>query len=175
MGPYLGNPLATGIATQGGTNGSSTSTIAFGSPLYNVSTTTGSGGSTGGRGSSGRTGSTTGTGNINRSTMGGTATLYSNTTGAFRVGGPSYVTRITFAAPRPSAVEVHNDLRQVLSQASDLPSRGRIKLEMDGDVVVLQGQVTNPEERRVVELLVRMNPAVHAVRNELVPVNPAEE
>jgi osmotically-inducible protein OsmY len=70
--------------------------------------------------------------------------------------------------------EVHASLRQTLAQAIELPSQKRIDIQLDGDTVVLKGQVANPEERRIVESMVRMTPGVEKVRNELVPQN-AEE
>jgi hypothetical protein len=173
LGAYLGNPLATGVP-------GTTTTKTFGQPLFNVSTsgvyntnTSGSGasgrGNTPGGNPGGRTGATnvgnTGTGNINRST----ATTSFNPSSTFRSNAAPYTTRIAFVVTPPPRDELRTDLLRTIAQSSDLPSRNGISVQMDGDAVVLQGQVSTNEERRVVESLMRLTPGVRVVRNELVP------
>jgi len=173
FGPYLGNPMATGVPGTG-TNTSKT----FGQPLFNVSTsgvyntnTTGGGGrgNTPGGALGGRAGTTNfgagGTGNITRA--GSTAS--SNTNNPFRANAAPYTTRIAFVVTPPARDALRADLARTISQSVDLPSRSGISVQMDGDIVVLQGQVSTNEERRVVESLVRLTPGVQTIRNELVP------
>jgi hypothetical protein len=175
FGPYLGNPLATGIPGN-----TSNTTKAFGQALFNISSsgvyntnTTGTGGrgNTLGGNLAGRTGTTNlgnlGTGNISRST--GTTSTF-NANNAFPANARPYITQIAFAVPAPPRAELRADLVRAIAQAPDLPSRAGITVQVDGDAVVLQGRVATNEERRVVESLVRLTPGVNVVRNELVPM-----
>jgi hypothetical protein len=172
FGPYLANPMAAGVP------GTATSTSkTFGQPLFNVSSsgvyntnTTGGGrGNTLGGALGGRAGSMNygagATGNINRA--GSTSTM--NAAVPFRSNAAPYTTRIAFVVTPPSREELRSDLARVIAQSADLPSRSGISVQMEGNTVVLQGQVSTNEERRVVESLVRLTPGVQGVRNELVP------
>jgi hypothetical protein len=170
FGPYFANPLATGIPGTTGT----TSTKAFGQPLFNISTggvyntNTGTGNSGRGNAGGGRTGTNfgnTGTGNIARS---GTTTTFSPSN-SFRSNASPYTSRIAFVVTPPAREELRADLQRVIAQSSDLPSRNGVSVQVDGDTVVLQGQVSTNEERRLLESIVRLTPGVNVVRNELVP------
>ncbi len=66
-----------------------------------------------------------------------------------------------------TAAAVRTDLQGVLVRSSSLPSARDIQVAMDGSVVVLRGPVSNDDERRLAENLVRLTPGVHDVRNEL--------
>jgi hypothetical protein len=109
--------------------------------------------------------------NINRTT---TATAFTPST-AYR-SSPSFTTRIAFAVPAPAPrAAVQANLQQLIGAAEQLPSRTGIKVKWDGDTLVLQDQVSNNEERRVAESLVRLEPGVRTVRNELVPLVTTED
>jgi hypothetical protein len=182
FGSYYATPEAAGVPGAISSNGT-TRTTAFGQQLFNISTSsiyntsgTGSSGGRGGRGGAaggqfGANAGGVGGANINRTT---TATAFTPST-AYR-SSPSFATRIAFTVPAPAArATVQANLQQMIGSADQLPSRTGIKVQWDGDTLVLQGQVSNPEERRVAESLVRLEPGVHTVRNELVPLVPTED
>jgi hypothetical protein len=87
---------------------------------------------------------------------------------------PAYVT--TFGAsltwPPGYADKLQKELPLVLARSSSLHSRAGIQVALDGEVVVLRGQVADDHERSLAESLVRLTPGVAQVRNELV-VQPA--
>ena len=58
-------------------------------------------------------------------------------------------------------------LAQTLAQSSDLDRRDSVHVLMDGQAVVLRGQVADDDERRLVENMVKLTPGVNQVRNEL--------
>jgi hypothetical protein len=65
-------------------------------------------------------------------------------------------------------------IRDVVSNASALPSRGKIKMEMVGGALILKGEVNSDTERALAETIVRLEPGVYDVRNELtLPQPPA--
>ena len=72
-------------------------------------------------------------------------------------------------APRLTAT-----LTQRLTRVPALPSASQIRLEMAGQTVVLRGTVASEDERQLAEGLVRLEPGVAAVRNELVVAAPPE-
>jgi osmotically-inducible protein OsmY len=80
---------------------------------------------------------------------------------------PSVAATLGFAVSRETPLQVRSDLQQVIANSSALPSKGAIRIAMDGGTVVLQGTVVDDHERRLAENLVRLTPGVHSVRNEL--------
>jgi hypothetical protein len=126
----------------------------FGSPLYNITTSTTQG--------------------INR---GGTATISSSTTnvqsfqGASSVGvrrNPAYSTTIGFEYASPSRGSLQAKAQEAIAKASkQLKSKDSILVAMDGDTLVLRGTASNANERRLAEALVRLTPGIYDVRNEL--------
>jgi hypothetical protein len=176
FGSYYATPEAAGVPGAISSNGT-TRTTAFGQQLFNISTssiynTSGTGTTGGGRGGRGGAagggyGANTGVGgaNINRTTS---TTAFTPST-AYR-SSPSFATRIAFAVPAPAPrATVQANLQQMIGSAEQLPSRTGIKVQWDGDTIVLRGQVSNNEERRVAESLILLEPGVRTVRNELVP------
>jgi osmotically-inducible protein OsmY len=59
-------------------------------------------------------------------------------------------------------------LTQRLTKVPALPSANQIRLEMAGQTVILRGTVASEDERQLAEGLIRLEPGVAAVRNELV-------
>ncbi len=55
----------------------------------------------------------------------------------------------------------------MIAQSPDLDSRDSVRVVIDGQAVVLQGQVVDDDERRLVENMVLLTPHVYQVRNEL--------
>jgi hypothetical protein len=153
---YYGNPLAMGVLNA--------TDSSFGSPIYNMT-----GFST--------TGGLTGTG------LGGTAALRTGLTGSAGglnalsgIGGSSigvrralpYFTTLGFARrPALAPLQVRTDLRLTLARSTVLRSRDNIDVLMDGTTVVLRGQVADERERRLAENMLRLSPGVRDIRNEL--------
>jgi hypothetical protein len=84
---------------------------------------------------------------------------------------PSYAATLAIKdmPPPPTAPQVQADIQGMLAQSSQLDSGDRIRVVIDGPAVVLQGQVADDEERRLVENMVRLTPGVYKIRNELAP------
>jgi hypothetical protein len=157
MGPYYGNPLSLGIA---GSNGTLPTSPTFGTTLYTVTGT--SGGASGGSSYGGLAGST--------GSVGGTATAATNTMGASSVGirrAPAYATTLGFQPRFEAPARVQANVQQYLARSERLPSRGDIRVEVDGPTVVLRGAVADEHERRLAEALARLTPGVRDLRNEL--------
>jgi hypothetical protein len=87
----------------------------------------------------------------------------------------AYTTVIGFKyRPTPSGEFLAN-LGDVLARSSDLADT-KIQLILDGPTVVLRGNVSDWEQRRLAENLLKLTPGVNGVKNELVvleaPVTP---
>ena len=70
-------------------------------------------------------------------------------------------------ASRPSAADVGSRVQTRLTKIPQLRKFGRMTVEMDGRVAVLQGQVTSEDERDLVARVVLLEPGISDVRNEL--------
>jgi hypothetical protein len=166
-GRYFANPLAIGVPTASSTGSQylrafPTQLPTFGQPLYGTANLT----------TTPRT--TTNPYQTNTNTYGAALTVAAaafagaNTAGIRRA--PSYIAEPVFdRAPRPTATAVRANLQAIIDRSTRLPSRGGITVSMDGDVVVLRGQVRDERERRLAEAVVRLAPGVHEVKNELRP------
>ncbi len=143
---YYVNPLSMGLGTT--TTGSG----GFTQPLYgNTSTTSSYGG----------TASLSGSGVNSTTAAGGTSIGMTRQMYGVNLGTP---------APSPGGlVQARSDFQNVIARSSSLPSKGGIRVLMDGEVVVLQGTVQDEHERRLAEALVRLTPGVRELRNELTP------
>jgi BON domain len=151
LGPNYANPLAMGL----GSNTSITSAgPAFGTALYTITNTQ------------------TNTGRVTTSTTNQNNTSYGSGVGVRRL--PAYATtlKIKDPPPPPSAAAVQLDLQNMIVLSPQLDSRNAIRVLIDGQAVVLQGQVVDDEERRMVENMVRLTPGVGVVRNELAARRP---
>lgn len=162
---WYANPLAAGKP------GASVSAGGFGTPLFGNIT---QGGSTNNLGSG-----IGGTAGIGGAATGGRGF---NTAASSRV--PAYTaSMIGFTQPAPAPAAMQVDLRQVIAGADALTMRDNLQLTVEGNAVVLRGDVADARERRLAENLLRLKPGVRSVRNELQvreilpapkPVNPAE-
>jgi hypothetical protein len=144
MGAYYGNPLA------GGLNINQTS---IGAPLYNL------------------------TGTAQTSTTSRNATnkapgYYGAPLGLRRLPAYAVTLRIKDMPPPQTPLEVRADLQNMLAQSGQLDSRDAVRVLMDGQGVVLQGEVADEDERRLVENMVLLTPGVKTIRNELAARNP---
>jgi hypothetical protein len=172
FGRYYGNPLAAGVATSGtGVSASQASkyyrafptTLSFGTPIYG---TTGTAGVT-------RTGvgGTTGLGTFGAGgTLSASITTFAGASSAGIRRAPAYITEPVFDVPRrPRGEAIRGDLQAIIDRSSRLPSRSRIRVVTDGEVIILRGQVRDQRERRLAEAVIRLTPGVREVRNELKP------
>jgi hypothetical protein len=145
MGAYYGNPLAQGLSVNQ-TN--------IGTPLYTLTGT-----------------AQTSTTSRNSTNQG--SGYYGAPLGVRRL--PAYATtlKIKDMPPPESPLEVRADLQNMLARSGQLDSRDAVRILMDGQAVVLQGEVADEDERRLVENMVLLTPGVGAIRNELAARNPA--
>ena len=171
--PYFqGRPASATIAPGG-----------FGAALYGAA----GGGTTGGGG-----GFPNATGNTINARSGATAAggrtqgIFGQQTGGFgQQGGAnqsgvvvplprqiSYSATLNFKAPIATMPQVATGLRATLDRSTMLGNPRGVGLTMDGNVVVLRGNVATDDELRLVEGMVRLTPGVRDVRNEL-KVGPA--
>lgn len=149
FGAYYANPFAAGLT------GRATRAV-FGSPLYQITTTTTS--------NLGLGGLSPGTGAIRSGGLGTGLGASSNSTTRRS---PSYSATVAF--PHRAAVpsRIVTDLQAMLTRSSALSNSPNIKVSVDGNTVVLQGQAADEHDRRLAEGMVRLTPGVHDVRNEL--------
>ena len=59
------------------------------------------------------------------------------------------------------------DLQAMVSRSSAIRTPANVRVEADGNVIVLRGRVADEDEKRLVEGMVRLEPGVREVRNEL--------
>lgn len=145
---YYSNPLYPG--RPGSTNISNKVVGGFGQPSFGTATTT-----------TQRT--TTGTGQAGRA---GTATV-GNQNRSQNITPITYAMEVRFPAPPIVPARLQTDLQGLISRTSAIRTPGTVRIEVAGQTVFLRGRVADDEERRVVEGMVRMEPGVHDVRNEL--------
>lgn len=79
----------------------------------------------------------------------------------------SYTAVIRFAPPPVSVTVIRADLQGLLNRSSALSRPATVRVEADGDTIVLRGRVADEDEKRLVEGMVRLEPGVREVRNEL--------
>lgn len=153
---YYANPLTAGKpgTSTGATAGGRAATGGFGLPLYAAATATG------------RTGTSA---NTRRSSAGSSLNLgsgFRNNASTMRAYTTTYGEGA--AGARPMALtRVHVDIQEMLGRSSMLPSGGQIRVERDGEAVVLRGQVLDDGEKRLAENMARLTPGVRVLRNEL--------
>jgi osmotically-inducible protein OsmY len=79
----------------------------------------------------------------------------------------SYTATVAYSGPATLTPVARADLQGLLSRSSALSRPGTIRVDAVGEVIVLRGKVADESERRLVEGMVRLEPGVHEVRNEL--------
>ena len=146
---HYGNPMYNG--RPGTSNASPTAGGGFGQPTFGaISTTT-----TPNRAANNRNG---GTANVN-SNYGKVGTTN------FPI---SFVTQVKFAAPPIRPTQLQLDLQGIVNRTSALKKPADVRVEVTGSTVILRGRVSNDDERRLVEGMMRIEPGIHEVRNELI-------
>jgi hypothetical protein len=166
---YYASPYSAGLgsnvtlASQNGlsfdTGGAKSSTLVtgrgtFGVPMYAATTTTG-----GGRG-----GAAGGAGGLTSTTN---AVAGFSTQGIKRA--PAYVTTIDFqTVPALPMTQKLGDFKSNLQNSSMLPNGKNLNVFVENQsTVVLQGTVGTERERRLAESIIRLEPGVRDVRNEI--------
>jgi osmotically-inducible protein OsmY len=71
----------------------------------------------------------------------------------------------------PSALQT--DLRDIIQRS--LPGRDKITVAVNGDVVTLRGEVASVKERSFVERLLRLEPGVRNLNNQLTVAGAASQ
>ena len=76
--------------------------------------------------------------------------------------------KVAFDEPPKLTTEVRSTLQPRFDSLSQTPSLRGVAYELDTDgVVVLRGTVDTPAQKRLAENVVKMEPSVKKVRNEL--------
>lgn len=153
LSPYYANPLYAGWPGNVGKDPGG-----WGVPLYQASTV----------GTGGFAGSTFG----GLSGLGGPgfANISNFSSGAAAIGGvrrPAYVSTLVFPVRTIPSGQMQIALRDIVKRSSALSQHGDVQVHVDGQTVVLSGEVADDRERRLVEGMVRLTPGVREVRNEL--------
>ena len=169
---HYSSPLASGwapniqlksqTASRLDAGGSSTPIVtkaaAFGVPMFTAATsTTGAKGATTGKGMTGTSTSGTGFSTIGQKRAAG----YYTTVDRDMLPPP--------VAPMQAMAQTQSSLTTVLAQSVSLQTAKNLVVSMEpGNIVVLRGIVETERDRRTAEGLVRMEPGVYFVRNEIV-------
>lgn len=74
---------------------------------------------------------------------------------------------VEFQYQRPSSAKVAHKLTEMLNAAAPIARRGKIDVTLDGRRATLQGVVESEKDRRLAENLVRLEPGVSEVVNQL--------
>ena len=154
LGPNYVNPMSRGIKLSSG----AMATPSFNKPIYAPTTTT----------------------TTSRSTANTRTNTSANANGNFSTqgldrGATPYTTGLSEDVPvfRPVASALEAELKDIIQRSSALQSKDKITVAVDGGAVVLRGEVASAKERGLAERLLRLEPGVHVVSNELtVKVNP---
>jgi hypothetical protein len=102
-----------------------------------------------------------------------TATTANGFTTYGTVRSPVYATVLSDNIPVPvhTTSEIRTKVQSIIERSSMLKNKGNIQVTMDGNTVVLSGQVP-AREIQLVEGMVRLTPGVSEVRNQLQPIAP---
>ena len=100
---------------------------------------------------------------------GGTASISSSSTTARCA--PAYSATLAFANNPVSSPRFQGNLQQILTQAPALQASPGIRVALDGSTVVLQGWAADEHDRILAENMVRLNPGVRDVRNDVQVAN----
>jgi osmotically-inducible protein OsmY len=81
---------------------------------------------------------------------------------------------VGFSAPRPAATAIATNIQARVGQIVAQRNLGQARVDLQDGIVVLSGTAPTDSQRMVIENIVRMQPGVSVVRNEIV-VAPSEE
>ncbi|HEX3148334.1 MAG TPA: BON domain-containing protein [Gemmataceae bacterium] len=145
----FGNPLYPG--RPGSSNISNKTPGGFGQPSFGAVTSAATQASATGRGSAMVN---------NRGMMGGLG-------GQQNTPAVSYAATVSFAPTPVVAPAMRANLQGIVNRSSFIGVPANVRVESDGGTIVLRGKVADDDERRLVESMVRLEPGVSDVRNEL--------
>jgi hypothetical protein len=159
-----GSSSRTGFGSTGGANRTGTG---FGGTSTGGSSMFGSSGS----GSTGFGGGSSGFGTGSAGIRSGSTAGMTYTGGNFGASigrtGPAIGSVLNFAAaPRPE-FDRRNDLQGIVARSTHVTAPAGVNVGMDSGTVVIRGTVATADQRRLVENMIRLQPGVHDVRNEL--------
>ena len=154
---YVGRPASTNYSL--GEPGMRLQGQGFGQPSFGTTVTRVTTTGIGGTGLGGRAGTAAIGGRGMAGGVGGFG-------GAGQMPAASYAAIIRFAPPPVAVTTIRTDLQGLLNRSSALSRPGGIRVEADGEVIVLRGRVADEDEKRLVEGMVRLEPGVREVRNE---------
>jgi osmotically-inducible protein OsmY len=70
--------------------------------------------------------------------------------------------------PPIAATQVQSELQTLVSQSTlALKHPENVRVEVNGDTVILRGRVADEEERRLIVGMIRLEPGVHQVIDQL--------
>jgi hypothetical protein len=109
---------------------------------------------------------------VSTSSAGGAATTATQTNGFTTVGtlrNPSYSTGLSDDLPVKvhSSAAIHSEVRDVIDRSEKLKNKSAIQVTVNGNTVILRGQVGTVRERQLAEAMVSMTPGVRGVQNQL--------
>jgi hypothetical protein len=81
--------------------------------------------------------------------------------------GPIVGSALNFDVPVRPEIERRNDLQSFVRRSTSLSAPNGITVHSDTGGIVLRGSVANDNERRLVENMIRLQPGVRELRNEL--------
>jgi hypothetical protein len=150
--PWFGDPYSMGLASKYIKGPPTNPTVTFGKGNY---TSTTQGATTQAGGGQATTTSTT------------AATNYGTQPGLVR--NPQYVTVLTESVPPVvhQSGALFAEVRDVIDRSSRLQNKSAIQVNVNGDTVILSGQVASDRDRVLVESIVKMTPGVRNVDNQL--------
>jgi hypothetical protein len=144
IGAYYANPLSAGKP------GGGDKLSGMWTPLYTTTTTS----------------TTTGiTGNINTSS--GMNSSSGQAASILNRRGPAYTVALSFPYEPPTSSQLQTEAQGILARSDFLTMRDSIKVKVNGQTLVLEGQVRSDQERRLAENMVRLTPGVRQIQNNL--------
>ncbi len=114
-------------------------------------------------------GGTAGVGGNTNTGMGnrGTQNSFAPATASGLKSGVLYTTTIRFAVPTAAPAQMQAQLSQTIGRSTHLSQPGSVQVAFDNGTVILRGTVANDDESAHAESLMRLEPGVRDVRNEL--------
>ena len=158
---YPGRPNSTQLGIAMGSGG-------FGTPSFG--TTSGAIGGNGTTGANRAGGSATATtGGRAGGATGGTSTATKYTGGSLGTANSqiSYMAVLKFAVPPVDERQKQIDLQDSLKSTVSLENANSFQVTLESGVVVVRGRAKDDEERRLVENMLRLEPGVRDVRNQI--------
>ncbi len=86
------------------------------------------------------------------------------------------VATLGFDRPSLSSSTASANVQSRMSRLPLPPQIQNVQVSLDGETVVIRGEVPNESDKKLVERLVRLEPGVNSIRNELTTrTSPSEE